>query len=58
MIRIAEEPYRLGKPLRAELEGQHVARRGAYRIIYTIDAEQRAVMVRALIRRADAYRPR
>lgn len=45
----------VGKPLRRELEGYHVARRGAYKIIYRIMAEERVVRV---VHRADAYRQR
>lgn len=54
---IAANPKRLGKPLRFELEGRWVARRGPYRIIYTIDESTRTVTVLAVAHRADAYRP-
>ena len=30
---LAENPHRVGKPLRAELEGLHSARRGEFRVI-------------------------
>jgi mRNA-degrading endonuclease RelE of RelBE toxin-antitoxin system len=50
---LAENPQRVGKPLRFELEGLHSARRGDFRIIYRI-AE--AVTVVAIEHRADAYR--
>jgi len=55
---IAVNPRRLGKPLRFELEGRWVARRGPYRVIYTIEDEARAVTVLAVAHRADTYRPR
>lgn len=34
---LAERPYRVGRPLRFELEGKHSAYRGDYRVIYQID---------------------
>jgi len=55
---IAENPRRLGKPLRFELEGHWSARRGPYRIVYRIDDETRSVVVIAIAHRADVYRPR
>lgn len=55
---LAENPKRLGKPLRFELEGRWSARRGPYRVIYTIDEEARAVTVLAVAHRADVYRRR
>jgi len=55
---IAAKPKRLGKPLRFELTGQWVARRGPYRIIYAIEEEARTVRVLAVAHRADVYRSR
>jgi len=55
---IAANPKRLGKPLRFELEGRWAARRGPYRVIYTLDEKAHAVIVLAVAHRADAYRPR
>ncbi len=55
---IAANPQRLGKPLKFELEGQWAARRGPYRIVYTLDEEARTVTVLAVAHRADVYRPR
>lgn len=55
---IAANPRRLGKPLRFELEGQWVARRGPYRVIYAIDEGARTVTVLAIAHRADVYRRR
>lgn len=56
MRAIATNPHRLGKPLRFELEGQWSARRGPYRIIYTIDETTRTVTVLVVAHRADVYR--
>ncbi len=55
---IAREPRRLGKPLRFELEGLWVARRGPYRVLYRIDDEDRQVAVVAIGHRRDVYRRR
>jgi mRNA interferase RelE/StbE len=55
---IASNPRRLGKPLRFELEGRWSARRGPYRIIYSVDDATRTVLVLAVAHRADIYRPR
>lgn len=58
LAHIAENPRRLGKPLRLELDGHWSARRGPYRIIYTLDEAQHTVQVVAVAHRADVYRPR
>jgi mRNA interferase RelE/StbE len=55
---LAENPERVGKPLRRELAGLHSARRGEYRVIYRINADEQAIEVVAIEHRADAYRPR
>lgn len=55
---ITENPRRLGKPLRFELEGYFSARRGPYRIVYRIDEPSHTVSVLAVGHRADIYRPR
>jgi mRNA interferase RelE/StbE len=55
---LAENPHRVGKPLKLGLEGMHSARRGDYRVIYRIDDGQRLVTVLAIEHRSDTYRPR
>lgn len=55
---IAASPYRVGKPLRFELEGRWSARRGPYRVIYAVDDTTRTVEVLAVAHRRDVYRPR
>ena len=52
---LAEEPYRVGKPLRLELEGYWSARRGQYRVIYSIHDDQVLVRVVRISHRADVY---
>ncbi|WP_068396681.1 type II toxin-antitoxin system RelE family toxin [Kribbia dieselivorans] len=49
---LAENPHRVGKALRFELEGLHSARRGDYRIIYRIDDR---VTITAIEHHADIY---
>ena len=49
-------PYRVGKPLCFQLEGKLSARRGTYRIVYTVDEASRDVTVLQVEHRPDAYR--
>ena len=51
-------PERVGKPLQRELAGYHSARRGAYRIVYRIQPQERVVRVVRIEHRADVYRNR
>jgi mRNA-degrading endonuclease RelE of RelBE toxin-antitoxin system len=53
---LADNPHRVGRPLRLELAGLHSARRGDYRVIYRIDAQRHRVDVLAIEHRADVYR--
>jgi mRNA-degrading endonuclease RelE of RelBE toxin-antitoxin system len=53
---ISENPRRLGKPLVAELDGLFSARRGDYRIIYSIDDVANVVIVHRIQHRRSAYR--
>lgn len=55
---LAENPHRVGRALRFELEGLHSARRGDHRIVYRIDDPRRLVIVEAIEHRADVYRRR
>ena len=55
---LLESPERVGKPLQRELAGYHSARRGAYRIIYRIQHQERVVRVVRIEHRADIYRNR
>jgi mRNA interferase RelE/StbE len=55
---IVENPQRLGKPLRFELDGQRAARRGPYRVIYALTEKTRTITVLAVAHRADVHRPR
>ena len=53
---LAENPYRVGKPLRGQLEGRYSARRGEYRVIYQIFDERVVVRVIHIAHRRDVYR--
>lgn len=53
---LIEQPYRVGKPLRGQLEGIFLARRGTYRVLYGIVDEHRHVVVYRIEHRRDAYR--
>lgn len=53
---LRDNPHRVGKRLRPQLEDRHSARRGTYRVIYRIDDEQRRVAVVGVFSRKDAYR--
>jgi mRNA interferase RelE/StbE len=55
---LCAEPERVGKPLQRELDGYHSARRGAYRIIYRMVAEDHTVRVVRIEHRSDVYRLR
>lgn len=56
---LLENPQRLGKRLLLPpFAGTWSARRGAYRVLYEIDDEDRVVTVSAVEHRSDAYRPR
>jgi mRNA-degrading endonuclease RelE of RelBE toxin-antitoxin system len=52
---LAQNPHRVGKPLRFELAGKRSARRGNYRVIYEILETAVQVEVVAVQHRAGAY---
>ena len=53
---LAENPERVGKPLRANFVGLFSARRGDYRILYEIRHPAKTVIVYRIAHRAVAYR--
>jgi mRNA-degrading endonuclease RelE of RelBE toxin-antitoxin system len=53
---LAENPLRVGKPLRHEFEGTYSARVGPYRILYEVDEVVRIVAIIRIAHRADVYR--
>lgn len=54
---MTENPRRLDKPLVGEFEGLWSARRGDYRIIYTISKDDRMVVIPQIQHYRDNYRP-
>ena len=50
------DPYRLSKPLRFELSGWRVARRGDYRVTFRILEDDRVSFVGRVEHRAHVYR--
>ena len=52
---LAADPYRVGKPLRFDLEGYWSARRGQYRVIYSIHDDEVLVKVVRISHRTDVY---
>lgn len=53
---LAENPRRVGKQLRNELAGTYSARRGEFRVIYSIDDNRIRVEVISIRHRRDVYR--
>jgi mRNA interferase RelE/StbE len=54
---VPENPRRVGPELRGPLFGTYAARRGSYRVLYTIDEQHRVVAVKDVEHRSDMYRP-
>jgi mRNA interferase RelE/StbE len=54
---LGQDPHRVGAPLRKPFEGQWRARRGEYRVRYTIDQAAGIVYVLDADHRRNAYRP-
>ncbi len=52
---LAENPHRVGAPLRKPFEGYWRARRGEYRVRYTINDSTHTVQVLDISRRWDAH---
>jgi mRNA interferase RelE/StbE len=53
---LAENPHRVSASLRKPFEGYWRARRGEYRVRYTIDDSSQAVQVLDISHRRDVYR--
>jgi mRNA interferase RelE/StbE len=54
---LLENPNRVGRALRGDLEGLWAARRGPYRVVYEIDGSAEIRVLR-IDHRSDVYRPR
>ena len=55
---LADIPRRLSKPLTNELLGLRTARRGDYRVLFTLDVEEHILYVHRIEHRSDVYKPR
>jgi mRNA interferase RelE/StbE len=55
---LADNPRRLSKPLTNELLGLRTARRGDYRVLFTLDVEEHTLYVHRIEHRSDVYKPR
>jgi mRNA interferase RelE/StbE len=53
---LVENPRRVGTELRGPLFGTYAARRGSYRVLYSIDEQRRLVTVKDVEHRSDIYR--
>ena len=53
---LAENPHRVGKPLKGDLSGFWSARRGEYRVVYEIDDDVVTVIILRIGHRRDIYR--
>lgn len=53
---LADNPQRVGKPLTGELAGLWSARRGEYRIVYSIEKRIITVTIVRISHRSNAYR--
>jgi mRNA-degrading endonuclease RelE of RelBE toxin-antitoxin system len=55
---LADNPRRFSKPLTNELLGLRTARRGDYRVLFTLDVEKHILYVHGIKHRSDVYKPR
>jgi len=55
---LLDNPHRVGGQLQRELAGLRSARRGAYRIVYEISENDKAVIVHRIDHRSSVYRRR
>ena len=53
---LAASPRRVGKPVQWELAGLFGARRGPYRILYSINDDTNRVVILRIDHRSDVYR--
>ncbi|BDY27994.1 MULTISPECIES: type II toxin-antitoxin system RelE family toxin [Mycolicibacterium] len=56
-VTLPTDPYRMSKPLRHELAGWRVARRGDYRVTLRILDDDHALLIGRVEHRAHIYRP-
>ena len=57
-VTLATNPERMSKPLQGDLDGFRSARRGDYRVLFSLDEPTKVLLVVRIAHRADAYLPR
>lgn len=57
-VTLPSNPEPMSKPLRGDLEGLRSARRGDYRILFSLAHNEAVVLVVRIAHRSDAYRSR
>lgn len=57
-VTLPANPERMSKPLRSELAGLRSARRGDYRVLFSVDDTTGVLIVERIAHRADVYRRR
>lgn len=55
---LIDDPLRVGRALRGDLEGLYVSRRGPYRVVLAVERSARRIEVLRIDHRADVYRNR
>lgn len=55
---LADNPRRLSKPLTTGLLGLRTARRGDYRVLFTLDVEEHVLCAHRIEHRSELYTPR
>lgn len=55
---LADNPHQLSEPLTNELHGLRTARRGDYRVLFTLDIEKHILYVHRIEHRSDVYQAR
>lgn len=55
---LADNPRRIGKPMRGDLDGLWSARRGDYRVLYRLGDEETTIVIVGVGHRSTVYRPR
>lgn len=55
---LADNPRRVGKPLREPLAPLYSARRGEYRVLYRIEEQRLVIQIVTIEHRRDVYRRR
>ncbi len=55
---LVEAPTIVGKPLQRELAGYWSARRGSYRVVYSLEEDEHQIVIVRIEHRSEAYRRR